>query len=423
MGKHLLGVIPLTLSMAEVVLSVPFKYNASEDVRKVLEDFRDMVNFCIQKALETGVTSFARLRKLIYEEFRARWPNYASHYCHSAVRVATSMLKVWRNKCRKGQADPNRPPKAKKLFMRLDDHIAKFKGDKVIITTAPRHYIELELIIGDYQRKFVEMWERGEFKVGEIVVNEEYVLVPFRKTVNLTKPDEWIALDMNETNVTGVSTNPHVFRWDLSELRRIYWTYHEIRRRIQAIKGPRRARLLEKYSRRLRNRTRDMLHKISRVIVNMVRELKAGIIMEDLNGIKRRNRGRSLNRRLHGFWPVRRLQFYIDYKAKLAGLPVHYVNPKGTSTRCPICSSRLVPNGHRVLKCPKCGLEGDRDVIACLNILKMWGVPVPPERLPMNGGRKSHTGMEFPDVRAGQNGSLLTAISPHRRGAALAGTS
>jgi len=422
-GKTFIRGITPTLLMAEVVLSVPFRYKASGDVRKILEDFRDMVNFCIQKALETGVTSFARLRKLIYEEFRARWPNYASHYCHSAVRVATSMLKVWRNKCRKGQADPNRPPKAKKLFMRLDDHIAKFKGDKVIITTAPRHYIELELIIGDYQRKFVEMWERGEFKVGEIVVNEEYVLVPFRKTVNLTKPDEWIALDMNETNVTGVSTNPHVFRWDLSELRRIYWTYHEIRRRIQAIKGPRRARLLEKYSRRLRNRTRDMLHKISRVIVNMVRELKAGIIMEDLNGIKRRNRGRSLNRRLHGFWPVRRLQFYIDYKAKLAGLPVHYVNPKGTSTRCPICSSRLVPNGHRVLKCPKCGLEGDRDVIACLNILKMWGVPVPPERLPMNGGRKSHTGMEFPDVRAGQNGSLLTPISPHRRGATLAGTS
>ena len=144
--------------MSEVVLSVPFKYRASGDVRRVLEDFRDMVNFCVQKALETGVTSFARLRKLIYGKFKARWPNYASHYCHSAVRVATSMLKVWRNKCRKGQADPDRPPKARKLFMRLDDHVAKFKGDKVVITTAPRRYVVLELVIGEYQRRFVETW-------------------------------------------------------------------------------------------------------------------------------------------------------------------------------------------------------------------------------------------------------------------------
>ena len=399
--------------MTEVVLSVPFRYESTGDVRGILEDFRDMVNFCVQRALETNVTSFARLRNMIYEDFRARWPNYASHWCHSAVRVATSMLKSWRNKCRRGRADPSRPPRARKLFMRLDDHVAKFKGDRVVVTTAPRQYVVLELVVGEYQKKFVEAWRRGELRVGEIVVNEKCVLVPFRKTVDLTKPDEWIALDMNETNVTGVSTNPHVLRWDLSELRRIYWTYHEIRRRIQAVKGPRRARLLEKYSRRLRNRTRDLLHKVSRTIVNTAKEFRAGIIMEDLNGIKRRNRGRSLNRRLHCFWPVRRLQFYIDYKARLAGLPVHYVNPRGTSTRCPLCGSRLVPSGRRVLKCSECGLEGDRDVIACLNILKMWGASVPPERPPMNpeAGRLSATKeAKTTKVADSQNGYALTTV-------------
>lgn len=179
------------------------------------------------------------------------------------------------------------------------------------------------------------------------MVNEQYVLIPFRKALDLTKPDEWIAIDMNETNITGVSTNPHVYRWDTSELRRIYWAYHEIRRRIQAIKGPRRSRLLRKYSRRLRNRTRDLCHKIMRAMVDTAVGLKAGVIMEDLKGIKRRNRGRRMNKRLNGFWPVRRLQFYIDYKAKLAGLPTHYVSPRGTSSRCPKCGGKLAPNGHR----------------------------------------------------------------------------
>ena len=375
--------------MSEIVLSVPFRYKTNEEVRKLLEDFRDMVNFCIERALEAKVTSYARLRKLIYAEFRARWPSYASHWCHSAVRVATSMLKSWRKRCRRGEADPGRPPMARKLFMRLDEQIARFRGDSLLITVEPRRYLELKLTVGSYQHRFVEVWRQGELKVGEVTINEKYVLVPFRKTVDLTEPKEWIALDVNETNATGVSSNLHVFRWDLSELRRIYWTYHEIRRRIQRAKGKRRKRLLEKYSRRLRNRTRDLLHKISRRIVDTAVKLGAGILMEDLRGIKRKRRGRSLNRRLHNFWPARRLQFYIDYKARLAGLPVYYLNPRGTSSLCPICGGRLVeaPNGPRLLRCPRCGLEGDRDVIACLNLLKMWGVPVPPERLPMIIGR------------------------------------
>jgi putative transposase len=98
--------------------------------------------------------------------------------------------------------------------------------------------------------------------------------------------------------------------------------------------------------------------------------------MEDLKGIRKRiNYGRMLNRRLHS-WNFRRLQFYVEYKAKLEGLPVVYVSPRGTSSLCPVCGGRLAMNGHRRMKC-KCEYEGDRDVIACLNMLRMRGAPLP----------------------------------------------
>ncbi len=83
-----------------------------------------------------------------------------------------------------------------------------------------------------------------------------------------------------------------------------------------------------------------------------------GIIMEDLKGIRRKNYGKMLNRRLHS-WNFRRLQFYIEYKAKLNSLPVEYVNPKHTSSLCPICNERVAPNGYRLLRCG-CGYEDDR---------------------------------------------------------------
>jgi len=62
------------------------------------------------------------------------------------------------------------------------------------------------------------------------------------------------------------------------------------------------------------------------------------------------------------------------------GLPIVYVNPKGTSSLCPVCGGKLAPNGHRLLKC-ECGYENDRDITACLNMLRMRGAPLPPKAL------------------------------------------
>jgi len=52
-------------------------------------------------------------------------------------------------------------------------------------------------------------------------------------------------------------------------------------------------------------------------------------------------------------------------------LPVIYVDARSTSSMCPVCGGKLkkAPNGHRILRCD-CGYENDRDVIACLNLLR-----------------------------------------------------
>ena len=43
-----------------------------------------------------------------------------------------------------------------------------------------------------------------------------------------------------------------------------------------------------------------------------------------------------------------------------------YVSPKNTSKICPVCGGELdpSPNGLRLMRCRRCGLEEDRDVIA-----------------------------------------------------------
>ena len=101
--------------------------------------------------------------------------------------------------------------------------------------------------------------------------------------------------------------------------------------------------------------------------------------LEDLKGIRSYIRcGREMNGRLHR-WSFRQLQAIIEYKAKLAGINVVYVNPKGTSSRCPICGAKLSLNGYRELKCPRCGLVANRDVIGAWNLAQRYvGPPFAP---------------------------------------------
>jgi len=192
----------------EVTLSVAFGYEPSGEVKSLLVDFRDMVNFAIERALEANVTGYARLRKLIYDEWKRRW-DYSTHFCHSACRVAVSMLRSWRRLKKKGKVRGEKPV-ARKLFMHLDPQLVKYDGERIRISVKPRKFITIHLKYGDYQKRFIEEWKKGALRVGEVTINEEKVLVPFRKDVDLSDPDDWIAIDINEGNITAVSSNPQI---------------------------------------------------------------------------------------------------------------------------------------------------------------------------------------------------------------------
>jgi putative transposase len=78
----------------------------------------------------------------------------------------------------------------------------------------------------------------------------------------------------------------------------------------------------------------------------------------------------------------------------VAGLKVVYIDPRGTSSLCPICGGELSPNGYRRVRCPKCGLEEDRDVLAVRNLLGRYQInvgssSVHPESPPMKRGGKT----------------------------------
>ena len=66
----------------------------------------------------------------------------------------------------------------------------------------------------------------------------------------------------------------------------------------------------------------------------------------------------------------------VDYKCLWFGVKVKPERAKGTSSTCPRCGFKLKEYLNRQVECVNCGYYGDRDITACLNLLKASDVRV-----------------------------------------------
>ncbi|MCA6212752.1 IS200/IS605 family element transposase accessory protein TnpB [Thermococcus bergensis] len=385
-----------------IKLTAKFKLKTEpEGLEDLFSLYSDIVNLLLDYVFENNITSFYRLKKETYKSLREQYPELPSHYIYTACQMATSIYKSYRKRKRKGKA--NGKPVFKKKVIMLDDHLFKLdiEGGFIKLST-PSRRLELEFYRAKYHEKF------REWKIGQawLVKNPKGVFlhVVFSKEVEVRESKAVVGVDLNENNVT-LSLPDGNFIQIITHEREIRTGYFLKRRRIQKkLKtGKKRKELLEKYGERERNRLNDLYHKLATKIVELA-ENYGCIALEDLTNIRDSVRySAELNGRLHR-WSFRKLQSIIEYKAKLKGVSVVFVDPAYSSSLCPICGGKLVPNGHRVLKCSNCGFEADRDVVGSWNIrlkaLKMWGVPVPPESPPMKTGGGKPTRYEINTLHA-----------------------
>ncbi|NJE61230.1 RNA-guided endonuclease TnpB family protein [Thermococcus sp. 21S7] len=371
-----------------IKLTAKFKLKGTpEGLDELFETYREIVNFLITYAFENNITSFYRLKKETYKSLRRGYPELPSHYLYTGCQMATAIFKSFRKRRKKGKAKGK--PVFKKEVIMLDDHLFKPDLEKgTVKLSTPNGRIQLEFYPAKYHEKF------RDWKVGQAWLvrtpKGTFLNIVFSKEVEVKEPKAFVGVDLNENNVTLSLPNGE-FLQIITHEREIRTSYFVKRRKIQRKirTGKKRKELLEKYGQRERNRLNDLYHKLANKIVELA-EKYGGIALEDLTKIRDSIRySAEMNGRLHR-WSFRKLQSIIEYKAKLKGVRVVFVNPAHTSSLCPVCGGKLSPNGGRVLKCSNCGFEADRDVVGSWNVrlkaLKMWGVSVSPESPPMKMG-------------------------------------
>jgi len=101
--------------------------------------------------------------------------------------------------------------------------------------------------------------------------------------------------------------------------------------------------------------------------VDTAKEEESGIKLEKLKGIRRSAKSRRTFRYSLHSWSFYQLQDMIEYKAKLQGVPIEYVEPYHTSKECSRCGVVGNRNG-KSFKCPECGHVDHADSNAAFNI-------------------------------------------------------
>jgi putative transposase len=372
------------MPVEEISLTASFKIDLTDadeaaisEIHRLFAEYRKIVNELIEYAHSHRTTSFTSLHYAKYYELRQRYPTLPSHYIDTACRHAASIYKSFLELKKLGMCEREKPIfKGRTIW--LDNHLFKLdvEGWRASIAVHGGGWVTLRLLHGRYHDRFKDM------KLGEaqLVLRDDgnlYLNVAFRRAVALPEVGadaKVIAVDVNE-NAIVYGNDDFIERFETDE-GIIRTRYFLKRRQIQSrIRGRRlRARLLGKYRGREWRRIREIYYRAAKGIINKAREVGAAVIvMEDLEVYKEDKDSKELNGRIHR-WSYRRFQQILEYQAKLHGLDVKYVDPAYTSSVCPVCGGGLdlSPNGRRLKRCQRCGLEEDRDVIAVKNLTKRY---------------------------------------------------
>jgi putative transposase len=142
-----------------------------------------------------------------------------------------------------------------------------------------------------------------------------------------------------------------------------------------------------KYGRRRGDRVRQIIHGVTKQIVQEAKSNRQRTVFEDIRGIRKLYRkgngqGKPFRGRMNS-WPFHEVKRQVEYKAAWEGVPVITLSrsdTRGTTMDCARCGERLQSpvrgdqEHRRQLWCGNCGRWMDRDLVAVLNISRMGRV-------------------------------------------------
>jgi IS605 OrfB family transposase len=181
------------------------------------------------------------------------------------------------------------------------------------------------------------------------------------------EPDGFIGVDLGIVNIATTSDGQILSGREVNRYRQ---RKRDLRTKLQKKRTKSAARVLKRNRRKEARYATQRNHIIAKKLVATAERTSRGIGLEDLTGIGQRVTARKDQRARLRSWAFAQLGTFVEYKAKRAGVPVVYVDPRNTSRQCSECwhthrSNRVT---QARFACKSCGTTLHADINGSRNI-------------------------------------------------------
>jgi putative transposase len=326
-------------------------------LRTTMERFNEAATFAASAGFEAGVFAQPSIHKLCYRELRERF-SLSAQMAVRAIGKAVECFKRDKKVC----------PVFKPLgAVTYDERILGFKGlDKVSLWTMEGRQL-IAMVYGEYQGERFDrikgqcdlVHRDGKWFLYATVDMPENPPIKIKGFLGVDLGIAEIATDSDGTNYSGKPVEAVRRKHNLQRKRLGKRNTKGAKKKLKRIAGK------EARFRKHAN------HCISKAIVQSAKDTSRGIAVEDLNGIRERLPvwSRDARNKLSG-WSFAQLVSFLEYKAKLVGVPVVKVDPRNTSRTCAECGHCEKDNrkSQANFLCVSCGHRANADQNAARNI-------------------------------------------------------
>lgn len=148
------------------------------------------------------------------------------------------------------------------------------------------------------------------------------------------EPDGFLGVDLGIVNIATTSDGDVLAGRRLNRYRR---RHRDLRAKLQKKHTKSAKRALKRIRRREARHAAYTNHIIAKQLVTTAERTSRGIALEDLGGIRQRVTARKQQRSELHSWAFAQLGAFVEYKARRAGVPVVFVDPRSTSRQCSEC--------------------------------------------------------------------------------------
>ena len=340
-----------------------------------MERFNKAATYAAKVGFDAGVFGQVSIHQLAYQQIREQF-GLSAQLAVRAIAKAVECFQRDKRKC------PIFKPRSAICY---DQRVLSFKGLTTVSMWGLTGRLRIPFVCGAYQQA-----RQGRIKGQADLVYRQgrfYLLctIDMPEDTPIT-PKGALGVDLG---IAILATDSDGVTYSGEQVEACRRHYARRRGNLNRVGTKSARRRLNKTRRREANFRRNENHRISKQIVAKAKATDSAIALEDLKGIRDRVTVKKPQRSQHSGWSFGQLRAFVEYKAKLAGVPILIVDPRNSSRTCSVCGHCEKANrkSQSEFLCQHCGFSTNADWNAALN-LKARGVVA----LPMVGLDEAQTG-------------------------------